>query len=60
MNPKIENLIKLFSKLPRVGGRAARRIVLSLLQDKTGKMQYIYVQIVEWLQILIIIYVIIV
>jgi len=39
MNPKIENLIKLFSKLPRVGGRAARRIVLSLLQDKTGKMQ---------------------
>lgn len=37
MNPKIEKLVKQFSKLPRVGGRGAERIVLSLLQDKTGK-----------------------
>jgi recombination protein RecR len=37
MNPKIEKLIKQFAKLPRVGGRAAQRIVLALLQDKTGK-----------------------
>lgn len=37
MNTKIENLIKQFAKLPRVGNRAARRIVLGLLQDKTGR-----------------------
>lgn len=37
MNPKIEKLIKQFAKLPRIGGRAAQRIVLSLLQDKTGR-----------------------
>lgn len=37
MNNKIEKLIKQFSKLPRVGGRAAQRIVLGLLQDKTGR-----------------------
>ena len=37
MNPKIEKLIKMFAKLPRVGGRAAGRIVLALLQDKTGR-----------------------
>lgn len=37
MNIKIEKLIKQFSKLPRLGGRAAQRIVLALLQDKTGK-----------------------
>lgn len=37
MNPKIEKLIKQFAKLPRVGNRAARRIVLGLLQDKTGR-----------------------
>lgn len=37
MNPKIEKLIKQFAKLPRVGNRAAQRIVLSLLQDKTGR-----------------------
>ena len=37
MNPKIEKLIKLFSKLPRVGGRGGQRIALSLLQDKTGR-----------------------
>jgi len=37
MNPKIEKLIKQFAKLPRVGGRSAERIVLSLLQDKTGR-----------------------
>lgn len=38
MNPKIEKLIKQFAKLPRVGNRAARRMVLGLLQDKTGRM----------------------
>ncbi len=37
MNNKIEKLIKQFAKLPRVGGRAAQRIVLALLQDKTGR-----------------------
>ena len=37
MNPKIEKLIKMFARLPRVGNRAATRIVLSLLSDKTGK-----------------------
>lgn len=37
MNPKIEKLIKLFSKLPRVGSRGGQRIALALLQDKTGR-----------------------
>ena len=37
MNPKIEKLIKQFARLPRVGNRAATRIVLSLLNDKTGR-----------------------
>lgn len=37
MNTKIEKLIKQFAKLPRVGGRGGQRIVLSLLQDKTGR-----------------------
>ena len=37
MNPKIEKLIKLFAKLPRVGARGGQRITLSLLQDKTGR-----------------------
>jgi len=37
MNSKIEKLIKQFAKLPRVGNRAAQRIVLALLQDKTGR-----------------------
>ena len=37
MNPKIEKLIKMFARLPRVGNRAATRIVLSLLMDKTGR-----------------------
>ena len=37
MNIKIEKLIKQFAKLPRVGTRAATRIVIGLLQDKTGK-----------------------
>ena len=37
MNVKIEKLVKQFAKLPRVGTRAATRIVLSLLQDKNGK-----------------------
>ena len=39
MNPKIEKLVKQFAKLPRVGNRAAQRIVLSLLQDKTGRVE---------------------
>lgn len=39
MNPKIEKLIKQFAKLPRVGNRAARRIVLGLLQDNTGRIE---------------------
>lgn len=39
MNPKLERLIKQFAKLPRVGTRAATRIVFALLQDKTGKAQ---------------------
>jgi len=37
MNIKIEKLIKQFAKLPRVGTRAASRIVLSLLQDKNNR-----------------------
>lgn len=37
MNPKIEKLVKQFARLPRVGNRAATRIVLSLLMDKTGR-----------------------
>ena len=37
MNVKIEKLIKQFAKLPRVGTRAATRIVLNLLQDKNNR-----------------------
>lgn len=37
MNPKIDKLIKQFARLPRVGSRAAGRIVIALLQDKTGR-----------------------
>ena len=37
MNQKIERLIKQFAKLPRVGNRAAVRIVLSLLQTRDGR-----------------------
>lgn len=37
MNSKIEKLIKQFAKLPRVGSRGGQRIVLALLQDKTGR-----------------------
>ncbi|MBR3511144.1 MAG: recombination protein RecR [Alphaproteobacteria bacterium] len=37
MNIKIEKLVKQFAKLPRVGNRAATRIVIDLLQDKTGR-----------------------
>jgi len=37
MNPKIEKLIKLFARLPRVGNRGGQRIALALLQDKTGR-----------------------
>ena len=37
MNSKIEKLIKQFAKLPRVGNRAAVRIVLSILQNRDGR-----------------------
>ena len=37
MNIKIEKLIKQFAKLPRVGTRAATRMVIALLQDKTSR-----------------------
>lgn len=37
MNSKIDKLIKQFAKLPRLGTRAGQRIVLALLQDKTGR-----------------------
>lgn len=37
MNSKIEKLIKQFARLPRLGSRAAGRITLALLQDKTGR-----------------------
>ncbi len=37
MNPKIDKLIKMFAKLPRVGARGGQRIALALLQDKTGR-----------------------
>ena len=37
VNPKIERLIKQFAKLPRVGNRAAVRIVLSILQTRDGR-----------------------
>lgn len=37
MNSKIEKLIKQFARLPRLGARAAQRIVLALLHDKTGR-----------------------
>ena len=43
MNIKIEKLIKQFAKLPRVGNRAATRIVIGLLQDKTGRAEFRYV-----------------
>lgn len=39
MNPKIERLVKQFAKLPRVGNRAAVRIVLSLLQTRDGRIE---------------------
>ena len=37
MNSRIEKLIKQFAKLPRVGNRAAVRIVLSILQNRDGR-----------------------
>lgn len=47
MNKTIEKLIKQFAKLPRVGGRAATRIVLSLLQDKSGRAQSLAATLIE-------------
>jgi recombination protein RecR len=37
-NSNLETLIKLFSKLPSLGPRSARRIVLHLLNNKNGSM----------------------
>ncbi|MFT6106931.1 MAG: recombination protein RecR [Rickettsiales bacterium] len=37
-NNDLQNLIKLFSKLPSLGTRSARRIVLDLLNNKDAKM----------------------
>ena len=39
MSPEIENLIKRFSKLPGLGPRSARRIVLHLLRQKSALME---------------------
>ena len=47
MNPKIEKLIKLFAKLPRVGNRGGQRIALSLLQDKTGRANALATSIID-------------
>lgn len=47
MNSKIEKLIKQFAKLPRVGNRAAQRIVLALLQDKTGRAEALAATLLE-------------
>lgn len=47
MNPKIEKLIKLFAKLPRVGNRGGQRIALCLLQDKTGRANTLATAIVD-------------
>lgn len=47
MNNKIEKLIKQFAKLPRVGNRAAQRIVLALLQDKTGRAMTLAAQLAD-------------
>ena len=47
MNPKIEKLIKLFAKLPRVGSRGGQRIVLSLLQDKTGRAEALAASLID-------------
>ena len=47
MNVKIEKLVKQFAKLPRVGTRAATRIVLSLLQDKNGRAENLAVALAD-------------
>ena len=47
MNPKIERLIKQFAKLPRVGNRAAVRIVLSLLQVRDGRIENLSATLVD-------------
>ncbi len=36
MSQQIQKLIQVFSKLPGLGNRSARRIVLAMLQDKSG------------------------
>lgn len=47
MNIRIEKLIKQFAKLPRVGTRAASRIVIGLLQDKTGRAQSLAASLID-------------
>ncbi len=47
MNVKIEKLVKQFAKLPRVGTRAATRIVLNLLQDKNGRAENLAVVLMD-------------
>ena len=47
MNSKIERLIKQFAKLPRVGNRAAGRIVLSLLQVRDGRAENLVAAILD-------------
>ena len=47
MNIKIEKIIKQFAKLPRVGTRAATRMVLNLLQDKNGRAEALAVALAD-------------
>ena len=47
MNVKIEKLIKQFAKLPRVGTRAATRVVLNLLQDTTGRAENLAIALLD-------------
>lgn len=41
INNSIDNLIYVFSKLPGLGPRSARRIVLHLLEDKNHRMNFL-------------------
>ncbi len=50
MNSKIEKLIKQFARLPRVGNRGGQRIVLSLLQDKTGRAEVLGAALIDAVQ----------
>ncbi len=50
MNSKIEKLIKQFARLPRVGNRGGQRIVLALLQDKTGRAEALGAALIDAVQ----------